>query len=100
MDHEVKWDEQALADVEESVRWLAGHSPDAAEELRAAFFDSVRALRRFPEIGAVYEKDRSGRTREIVCRDYRIFYRPDLTSREVRILLVRHASRREPRLPR
>lgn len=99
MDWEVIWAESALADVEAAVRYAARHSEEAAESLRSALFDAVGVLARFPEIGAVYEADESGRTREIVCRQYRIFYRPRAIDQRVDVVLVWHSARREPRLP-
>ncbi len=99
MDWEVIWAASALADVETAVRRSAQHSPEAAESLRAAIFASVDVLARLPEIGAVYESDESGRTREIVCRQYRIFYRQHQAARRVEVVLVWHSARREPRLP-
>lgn len=99
MDWDVVWAASALDDVKAAVRQLARHSPQSAESLRAALFDSVDVLARFPQIGAVYEADESGRTREIVCRQYRIFYRPQAADRRVDIVLVWHSARQEPRLP-
>lgn len=99
MDWEIIWAESALADVEAAVRRSARQSVEAAESLRAALFASVDVLARLPEIGAVYEPDESGRTREIACRQYRIFYRLRPTERRVEVVLVWHSARREPRLP-
>jgi plasmid stabilization system protein ParE len=99
VDWEVVWAASALAEVEAAVRQAARHSAEAAESLRAALFASVDVLARFPEIGAVYEADESGRTREIVCRQDRVFYRPQSASRRVDVVLVWHSARREPRLP-
>ena len=98
MDWQVVWAASALADVEAAVRQTARHSEAAAESLRAALFDSVAVLRRFPEIGAVYGADDSGSTREITCRQFRIFYRPNAENRRVDVVLVWHSARREPRL--
>jgi len=99
VDWDVIWAESALAGVEVAVRYSAKHSA-VAEELRAALFAATDVLARFPEIGAVYEGDESGRTREIVCRQYRIFYRPRAADRRVDVILVWHSARREPRPPR
>lgn len=99
MDWVVNWSESALADAEAAVRHLARGSPAAAEELRAALFAATDLLAQFPEIGAVYEADESGRTREINCRRYRIFYRPRAAERRVDIILVWHSARQEPQLP-
>lgn len=99
MDWLVNWTESALADAEAAVRYLANHSTNAAEDLRAALFAATDVLARFPDIGAVYEPDETGQTREIVCRRYRIFYRPRLAERRVDIILVWHSARQEPQLP-
>lgn len=99
MDWEIVWTEPALADFEAAVRSAAQRSASAAESLREAILASVGLLGRFPEIGPVYERDRLGRTREVICRQYRIFYRLAEQERRVEILVVSHASRREPRLP-
>jgi plasmid stabilization system protein ParE len=99
MDWEIAWTEPAVADFEAAVRSAARHSEASAESLRAALLESVGTLARFPEIGPVYERDRSGRTREIVCRQYRIFYRLAEPERRIEVLVVWHSSRREPRLP-
>lgn len=99
MDWVVIWSETALADAEAAVRHVARSSPTAAEELRAALFAATDILAQFPEIGAVYEADESGQTREITCRRYRIFYRPRATDRRVDVILVWHSARQEPQLP-
>jgi plasmid stabilization system protein ParE len=99
VDWEVAWTESALAGVETAVRLAARHSDSAAESLRAALFESVEVLARFPRIGPIYEADESGRTREIMCRQYRIFYRLREAEQRVEVLLVWHSARREPRLP-
>ena len=99
MDYEVAWTEPAFADLEAIVRHVARNNPTAAEALRVELLGHVKVLARFPLIGPVYERDRSGRTREILCRGYRIFYRVSEPARRVEILTVWHSARREPQLP-
>jgi plasmid stabilization system protein ParE len=86
--------------LEAIVRYIAQDSTSAAEALRREMLEHAELLARLPHVGPLYEKDRSGRTREIVCRKYRIFYRTDDRSRRVEILTVWHGARREPNLPR
>ena len=100
MDFEIDWTESALQDFEDAVRYIARHHASAAERLRLDILESVETLTRFPFFGPVYERDRSGRTREIPCRSYRIFYRVDESDHRIQILVIQHGSRREPRLPR
>lgn len=99
MDWEVVWTEPALEDFEAAVRSATQLSQAAAESLRQAVLDSVSLLTRFPEIGPIYERDRTGRTREVMCKQYRVFYRLVESQRRVEILILWHSSRREPRLP-
>jgi plasmid stabilization system protein ParE len=100
MDWEVIWTEPAVADLEQIVRTAASHSPTTAESLRAELLASVEVLARFPLIGPTYDRDRTGRTREILCRRYRIFYRVIEETRRVEILTIWHSARRDPKLPR
>lgn len=99
MDFAVVWTEPAVADLEAAVRRVAKDNPTAAEELRTKLFETVEVLQRLPYIGPTYEKDESGRTREVLCRQYRICYRVQEANHRVEILTIWHSSRREPRLP-
>jgi toxin ParE1/3/4 len=99
MDFEVIWTEPAAEQLEQIIRHIAADQPVAAERVRAEILERVEGLSRLPFMGAVYEKDRKGRTREILSGKYRIFYRMDEASRRVEILTVWHGARREPRLP-
>lgn len=99
MDFEVVWTERALTELESAVRFVAEDDPDAAERLRQNILSSVEVLATFPFIGPVYDRDRTGRTREILCRPYRIFYQVDEAAGRVVVAVVWHGARREPRLP-
>jgi plasmid stabilization system protein ParE len=98
MDYAIVWTEPALIDFEAIVRFLFERNPQAAEALRVSILDHVDLLSRFPFIGPVYEQDRTGRAREIICGQYRIFYRVDEAEKRVEILTVWHRSRSEPTL--
>ena len=99
MDLEIIWTEPALEAFESAVRYIAERNPTAAEKVRQSILDHVETLSRFPYIGPRYEHDPNGRTREIVCRPYRIFYRVEESVGRVEILTVWHSSRQEPTLP-
>jgi toxin ParE1/3/4 len=99
MDWQVVWTEPAVADLEQIIRSIARDNPTAAESLRLELLQSVEVLARFPLIGPAYERDRTGRMREIVCRRYRIFYQIADAEQRVEIITVWHSARREPRLP-
>jgi len=100
VDFQIIWTQSALADLEAIVRRVAEDAPLAAEELRLGLLGTVEILGRFPFIGPAYERDRTGRAREILYRRYRIFYRGREAQREVEILTIWHSARREPKLPK
>jgi plasmid stabilization system protein ParE len=96
MDFEVVWTEPALGDAERIWFHIAQDDPDAADRVRDDLFTHSELLRRSPYLGAVYERDRTGRTRETGYRVYRIFYEVREDLRRVEILHVRHGRRDEP----
>ena len=100
MDFEVIWTDPAVDDLEAALRYIAEQDPAAAESFRLELPESVEILARLPFIGPAYERDPSGRAREILCRRRRIFYCVEDAQHRVVILTVWHSSRREPRLPR
>lgn len=73
MDFLIVSTEPAVADLEAIVRHMAEQDPEAAEARRLSLLESVEILSRFPFIGPSYERDPTGRAREIFCRPYRIF---------------------------
>jgi plasmid stabilization system protein ParE len=99
MDYALIWSESSKCDLRAIVRYIARRNPSAARRTGTAITDSVRILRRFPLIGAQYERDPSGQTRELLFKTYRIFYRVDEVTKRVVILAVWQASRQEPDLP-
>ena len=96
MDFEVIWTEPAFEDVERIWRYIARDDPDAADRIRDGLFALTALLARSPYLGAVYERDRSGRTRELSYRLYRIFYEVRDDVARIEILHVRHGRRDEP----
>jgi plasmid stabilization system protein ParE len=99
VDYEVVWTEPAGADLEAILQYIAQDNPSAAAAMRLEFLERTEQLQQLPLIGAVYERDRGGRTREINCRSYRIFYRVDDARKRVEILTVWHGARKEPTMP-
>jgi toxin ParE1/3/4 len=95
---EIVWTEPAVADLKAIRGYLEEHSPSAAARIAAEILEHAEILRTFPLIGPCYARDRSGRTREIVCRKYRIFYRVIEEANRVEILTVWHGARSEPHL--
>jgi plasmid stabilization system protein ParE len=98
-EYQVVWAEPALADLQAIISYVARQSQAGAERVRSSILNHVDILGSFPLIGPVYPRDRRGRAREIVCGQYRIFYRVDESAKRVEILTVWHGARREPTLP-
>ena len=99
MAYKVVWTESALADLELILEDMAQTSAEAASKLGNAILDHVEILPSFPRIGPRYLRDPSGRTREIACGKYRIFYRIDERDQRIQVLTIWHASREEPDFP-
>lgn len=99
MDFEIRWTEPAESDVKAILEYVEERSVVGAESVRAAMMSAVRQLAQFPFTGSIYDRDGSGRTRELVCLSYRLFYRVDESAKCVEILSVWHSARGEPELP-
>lgn len=94
MDFKLIWTERALADLETIVRYYQQDqkSPNAAQKVGSAIVDHVDVLRSFPDIGPRYPRH-SGQYREVICYDYRIFYRVDAKARIVYVARIWHGKR-------
>mgnify|MGYP001598388559 FL=1 len=91
MDFELIWTERALSDLEQAVRYYREDqkSIEAALRVGAEIVERVEVLKSFPDIGPLYPK-KSGIHREVLCFDYRIFYRVDCDAKIVYIARVWH----------
>jgi toxin ParE1/3/4 len=99
VDFEVIWSQSARNDLQAIVAYISVQSPAGAERVADGILARVDQLRTFPYLGAVYERSRDGRIREILSGRYRIFYQVTEDARRVDILNVWHGARSEPRLP-
>jgi plasmid stabilization system protein ParE len=98
MEFKVIWSDAAIADLHVICSYIAGHAPQAAGRVGRGILDHVRILGDFPLIGPPYPRGARGPLREIVYRNYRIFYDVSETARSVEILHVWHGAREEPEL--
>ena len=98
MDFQIVWTEPALVDLQEIVVYISHADPAAAERIGNDIVDHVEILRTFPFIGPTYPRGSHGSRREIVCGNYRIFYRVSEQRKSVEILTVWHGARGTPRL--
>jgi len=98
MECKVIWSDAAIADLKDICEYIAKDNPAAAYRLGLSLLDQVAILANFPLIGPAYARDSGGFSREIVYRNYRIFYDVSQDRRMVEILHIWHGARREPRL--
>jgi toxin ParE1/3/4 len=96
MGWEIIFSPQALADLEEAVRYIAREDAEAAERIGNALIDRVLILKEYPELGSAFRKRPGIRT--LISRPYIIFYRPVESQERVEILRYWHAARGEVKL--
>jgi toxin ParE1/3/4 len=99
MDFQVVWTDPALADLQAIVDYISRDDPAAAERVGNDIVDHVETLRTFPLIGPTYPRGSRGGIREIVCGNYRIFYRVSERRKVVEILTIWHGARGTPEIP-
>ena len=98
MAYRIIWTERAERTLKKAVDYIAADNPTAAARFRDAVFERIELAAAVPGIGTRYATASDDNTRQIVVDRYRIFYRVFADANEVKILLVWHGSRREPRL--
>ncbi|MGB8354404.1 MAG: type II toxin-antitoxin system RelE/ParE family toxin [Chthoniobacteraceae bacterium] len=98
MDFKIVWTDPSLADLQEIVTFIASDDTAAAERVGHAIIDHVETLRAFPFIGPPYPRGTDGTLREIVCGNYRIFYRVSEKLKLIEILTVWHGARGTPQV--
>lgn len=96
MDFKLIWTDRALDDLAEIVRHYREdeRSVEAARKVGSAIVERVEVLQSFPDIGPHYPRS-GGMHREVLCCDYRIFYRVDHEARSVYVARVWHG-RQDP----
>ena len=99
MDFKIIWSDEAIADLQDIVSYVALDDPQAALRLGQGILEHVHVLESFPFIGPTYPRGAQGTLREIVFRPYRIFYDVGEASHRVEILHVWHPRREEPEFP-
>src|SRR5579884_3821445 len=99
MDFKVIWTDPAIENLRQITEYIALDNRDAAEKFGNDLFHHVEVLETFPFIRPAYPRGGMGRNREIVYRNYRIFYRVNEAQKPVEILAVWHGARRNPSFP-
>ncbi len=98
MDFKVTWTDAASADLQEIVDYIRRFDSAAAKRLGEEIISHSEILASFPFIGPSFPRDSEGNQREVVCRNYRIFYRIREAEQIVDIVAVRHGASEPPPL--
>jgi plasmid stabilization system protein ParE len=98
MDYKVIWDEEAIAELSQAVRFIARKNPDAARKTGETILQKAGMLGPFPRLGKVYSRLNREDVREIPIPPYRIIYHVKDAECSVRIMKVWHGARQEPEI--
>ena len=96
MDYKVIWDEEALEELGQAVRYITQHNPAAARKTGKTILQKAGTLGAFPQLGKVFLKLSREDVREMPVPPYRIIYHVKDFESSVRILKVWHGARQEP----
>ena len=91
--NKVAWLRLALEDLHDIGTYLAGHDPEAAQDVARHIWEAGQSLVKVPSRG------RPGRvpgTRELVLTKYPYFLAYRVNKQEVQIMRVLHTSRKYP----
>ena len=98
MDYKVIWDDEAIEELRQAVRFIAPNNPTTARKTGETILKKAENLGTFPRLGKVFSKLNRDDVREIPVPPYRIFYHIKDAERTVRILKVWHGARQEPEI--
>jgi toxin ParE1/3/4 len=87
----VAWTEQAYAQLDEAMAFIARDRPGTAMEWLEFILDTADGLAEFPDRGRVVPESSREEVREIIIPPYRLVYRRD--SDVVTITMVLHERR-------
>lgn len=90
----VRWTQNALADLEAIEAYISRHSARYARGMVERIFDRAAQLENHPLLGAVVPEYRDESIRELLAKPYRIIYR--VLEQRVDVLAVIHAARTMP----
>ncbi len=90
---ELIWSERAILDMENIYDYIANDSPTYAQLNAKSIVISVERLQMFPESGRHLPEFPHLPHRDVIAGNYRVVYRYESNSDEVKIITVVHGSR-------
>jgi plasmid stabilization system protein ParE len=98
MAYELKWTKRASDQLDAIERYITTDNPPAARREVLRVVEGAEILKDFPELGQIYRRPPEAIYREIVVRNYRIFYIIKPAFQMIDIVTVWHGARGEPEL--
>ena len=98
MGYTVIWDDEAIAELAQAIRYIARHNPGAARKTGEVILRKAALLGAFPHLGKTFARLNREDVREFPIPPYRLIYHIKDAGRSVRIMNVWHGARREPNL--
>ena len=86
----------AATDLEDIVRYIAIHNPDAATRMGHALIARAEGLVAFPEMGRVVPEFRRADLREVIHRSFRVIYRLKRKEEVIEVVRYWHGARGFP----
>jgi len=69
---QIRWSEDAIADFEAIIHYLAHDVPDYAHFFMEEFFETLEILKEFPRMGHQVHESNDPNDKEVHCERYRI----------------------------
>lgn len=98
MDYKIIWDDEAIRELAQAVRYISRDNPVAAKSTGEKILKKVEILSPFPRAGKLFAGLSRDDVREIPVPPYRIIYHIKDAERIVRIIKVLHSARQEPEI--
>jgi addiction module RelE/StbE family toxin len=87
------WSERAISDIENIYDYITHDSPMYARLTSESIVESVERLQSFPESGRHLPEFSQLPYKEVIIGNYRVIYKHDSGTNEVKIITVVHGSR-------
>jgi len=89
---EIKWSTEAKGWLEEIYYYIAEDNPYAAQKVVDDIYQKTQILKKFPEIGYLYQNKKNNQIRILLYGHYRIAYLLDSPKNSIVILGVFHGA--------
>ena len=98
MGHKVIWTDEAIADLRQLVAFIARENASAAVKLGEEIICKSMLLAAHPRLGRRLRETKSDALRKIIIRPCRLIYDIDDMSSAVRVRVLWHGARQEPKI--